>query len=139
MPEDYQLSENSSITIPIRNLLAMIGATAIVVMGYFEVTNRISVLERENMLLEQEMKLNSEFRVKWPRGELGALPDDMMQNARLMTIDQKLAEIEHIKGQIQEIKIDLISEAGANNTQNEKLETLFEIWNSKLLNKEEEK
>src|SRR6056300_1862562 len=133
MSEGYQINENSSITIPSRNLLAMICATAVLVMGYFEVTNRISVLERENMLVKQEMTLNSEFRVKWPRGELGALPDDMMQNAPLMTVDQKLTEIEYIKGQIQDIKIDLISEAGTNGTQNEKLETLFEIWNNQLL------
>ena len=132
MSEDFNISENSSITIPLRNLLAMIFATAILVMGYFEVTNRISILERENMLLEQEMSLNSEFRTKWPRGELGALPDDMMQNAQLMTINQKLAEIEYLKNQINDIRISINREQGINTTQNEKLETLFDLWNKQI-------
>lgn len=132
MPEDFKLSEDSSITIPLRNLLAMIFATAIVVMGYFEVTNRISILERENMLVEQEMSLNSEFRTKWPRGELGSLPDDMMQNAQLMTISQKLAEIEYLKNQINDIRISINKEEGINTTQNEKLETLFDLWNKQI-------
>ena len=132
MSEDFNISENSSITIPLRNLLAMIFATAILVMGYFEVTNRISILERENMLLEQEMSLNSEFRTKWPRGELGALPDDMMQNAQLMTINQKLTEIEYLKNQINDIRISINREQGINTTQNEKLETLFDLWNKQI-------
>ena len=136
MPEDFKLSENSSITIPLRNLLAMIFATAIVVMGYFEVTNRISILERENMLVEQEMSLNSEFRTKWPRGELGSLPDDMMQNAQLMTINQKLAEIEYLKNQINDIRISINKEEGINATQNEKLETLFDLWNKQITKEE---
>lgn len=136
MPEDFNISENSSITIPLRNLLAMIFATAIVVMGYFEVTNRISILERENMLVEQEMSLNSEFRTKWPRGELGSLPDDMMQNAQLMTINQKLAEIEYLKNQINDIRISINKEEGINATQNEKLETLFDLWNKQITGEE---
>jgi len=94
MSEDksYSVSEDSAITIPIRNLVAMIFATGVVVMGYFELTERISILERELTLAEQYINQNSEFRIKWPRGELGALPDDMMQNAELETL-KKVVEL----------------------------------------------
>jgi hypothetical protein len=135
--EDLKLDENSTITIPVRNLLAMIFATAVAVMGYFEVTNRIAVLERETMLFKQEMKQNSEFRVKWPRGELGSLPDDMMQNAQLMTIHQRLEEITQIKDQMNNLRIDLNRENGINQTQHEKLETLFALWNEQIIKKED--
>jgi hypothetical protein len=135
--EDLKLDENSTITIPVRNLLAMIFATAVAVMGYFEVTNRIAVLERETMLFKQEMKQNSEFRVKWPRGELGSLPDDMMQNAQLMTIHQRLEEITQIKDHMNELRIDLNKENGINQTQHEKLETLFALWNEQIIKKED--
>lgn len=135
--EDLKLDENSTITIPVRNLLAMIFATAVAVMGYFEVTNRIAVLERETMLFKQEMKQNSEFRVKWPRGELGSLPDDMMQNAQLMTIHQRLEEITQIKDNMNNLRIDLNRENGINQTQHEKLETLFALWNEQIIKKED--
>ena len=81
--DSLDISENSYVTIPIRNLIAIVFSVAVAVVGYFEVTNRIDVLEREIILLRQEVDMNSEFRIKWPRGELGSLPDDLMQNASI--------------------------------------------------------
>ena len=78
-----QISDETKIEIPLRNLIAIIAGVAIAVIGYTEVTNRISVLERQLMILEVDVGFNSEFRVKWPRGELGALPDDLLQNSQI--------------------------------------------------------
>jgi hypothetical protein len=38
--------------------------------------------------------MNSEFRIKWPRGELGALPDDAEQNMRLDMVEKTLEKVE---------------------------------------------
>ena len=38
--------------------------------------------------------MNSEFRVKWPRGELGALPDDAEQNMRLNQLEKQIEELQ---------------------------------------------
>jgi hypothetical protein len=38
--------------------------------------------------------MNSEFRVKWPRGELGALPDDAEQNMRLKYLEGVVGKME---------------------------------------------
>ena len=84
------VDENATITIPIRNLIAMIFGVAVAVVGYFEVTNRIDILERDFALLQQEVSMNSEFRVKWPRGELGALPDDLIQNADISMMKEQI-------------------------------------------------
>ena len=92
MAKSIEVDENATITIPIRNLIAMIFGVAVVVVGYFEVTNRIGLLERDYALLQQEVMMNSEFRVKWPRGELGALPDDLIQNADISMMKE---QIEH--------------------------------------------
>ena len=78
-----QISDETKIEIPLRNLIAIIAGVAIAVIGYTEVTNRISVLERQLTILEVDVGFNSEFRVKWPRGELGALPDDLLQNSQI--------------------------------------------------------
>lgn len=135
MDNKFEVSEDSSITIPIRNLLAIGFAIVCVVVGYFEVTNRIDVLERENILLRQEVIMNSEFRVKWPRGELGSLPDDLMQNAAIHSIEKQMDELEDDARQMQDLRILINKEHGINETQNEKIETLFDIWNNSLIEK----
>jgi len=85
MPE---INDNTTIEIPIRNLVAIIAGVIVAVIGYTEVTNRISVLERQITILEVDLKMNSEFRIKWPRGELGALPDDLLQNSQIAALDK---------------------------------------------------
>ena len=92
---EIKLSENSDITIPLRNLIAILFATTVLVTGYFKVMERITHLERSTLLFESELKMNSEFRVKWPRGELGALPDDAEQNIRLTYLEKKLEQVEN--------------------------------------------
>lgn len=92
---EIKLSENSDITIPLRNLIAILIATTVLVTGYFKVMERITHLERSTLLFESELKMNSEFRVKWPRGELGSLPDDAEQNIRLTYLEKKLEQVEN--------------------------------------------
>ena len=89
-----KISDDTDSTIPLRNLLAICGALAVAVAGYFSVTERISFLEHDGDKLKMEVEMNSEFRVKWPRGELGALPDDAEQNIRLDFLEERLKELE---------------------------------------------
>ena len=90
MASSTKLSDNSEITIPIRNLIALIIATAIGVMSYSNITKRLSFLEHSLVLQSVEVEQNSEFRTLWPRGELGALPDDAEQNIRLPFLEKQL-------------------------------------------------
>ena len=81
------ISDNTAISMPVRNMLAIIGAVAVGVWAYFGVLERITMLETTSKLSEKDMnahveriendlKKNTEFRIKWPRGEMGALPAD---------------------------------------------------------------
>ena len=88
-----RLNQDSEITIPVRNLIALVVATAVAVMGYFQITERLNFLERNNEKLTISVEQNSEFRVLWPRGELGALPDDAEQNIRLNYLETMLQEV----------------------------------------------
>jgi hypothetical protein len=90
MASSTKLSDNSEITIPIRNLIALIIATAIGVMSYSNITKRLSFLEHSLVLQSVEVEQNSEFRTLWPRGDLGALPDDAEQNIRLTFLEKQL-------------------------------------------------
>ena len=69
-------------------------AVAIAVWGYFGLTERITFLEHEQELSKVQQSMNSEFRVKWPRGELGALPDDAEQNMRLDMAEKQMEKLE---------------------------------------------
>ena len=81
------ISDNTAISMPVRNMLAIIGAVAVGVWAYFGVLERITMLETKSQLaekdlashverLENDLTKNTEFRIKWPRGEMGALPAD---------------------------------------------------------------
>ena len=83
-----EINDNTTIEIPIRNLVAIIAGVVVAVLAYTEVTNRISVLERQLTILEVDIGMNSEFRTKWPRGELGALPDDLLQNSQIAALEK---------------------------------------------------
>ena len=92
------VSDSSMITIPVRNLIALFIFVGLAITGYFNVTGRITFLEHNLAILDVHIKANNEFRVKWPRGELGSLPDDAEQNMRLNHLENELKEIqENIK------------------------------------------
>ena len=90
------LNENTTINIPLRNLIALIFAVAVCVTGYVNVMTRVTQLENDRNIRDVEIGMNTEFRIKWPRGEMGALPDDAEQNLRLQYIEKNLEEVEKI-------------------------------------------
>ena len=75
---------------------------------YFTLLSEIQALEVSVMRMEAEVRMNSEFRIKWPRGELGALPDDAEQNLRLIYIeknaDKYFSDIDEMKLKLKELE-----------------------------------
>ena len=82
-----KISENTAISMPMRNLLSILGATAVGVWAYFGVLERITMLETKSTLAAKDLnqaietigadlEKNTEFRIKWPRGVMGSLPAD---------------------------------------------------------------
>ena len=93
MTDATRLNESSEITIPVRNLIALILATGIAVTGYFRLTERLSFVERNVELMNVQVESNSEFRVLWPRGQLGSLPADASQDMRLAHLEDAVEEL----------------------------------------------
>ena len=103
------ISDNTAISMPVRNMLAIIGAVAVGVWAYFGVLERITMLETKSVLtekdinqhverLELDVNKNSEFRIKWPRGEMGSLPADSEQ---FMLIEDLYGSVEKIEKHIE--------------------------------------
>lgn len=79
MEKPIEVSDNSRFAMPVRNLISLVVAVALGVWGYFGIVERLNKIETQMVLFESDLIQNTEFRVKWPRGELGALPDDAEQ------------------------------------------------------------
>ena len=80
---------------PIRNLIAMVVGAAVATWAYFGVIERLNTIENKFILVETDLGQNTEFRIKWPRGEMGSLPADseqFMMIEHLATELEKLAE-----------------------------------------------
>ena len=86
-----KVSENTSIDMQLKNLLSIIGAVAIGVWAYFGFIERLNHIETNYKLMSSDLEKNTDFRIKWPRGELGSLPAD----------SEQFMLIEHIAGQIE--------------------------------------
>jgi succinate dehydrogenase/fumarate reductase flavoprotein subunit len=74
------ISDKTAISMPMRNLLAILSATAVGVWAFFGVQERLNTLETRVTLSESDLIKNTEFRIGWPRGEMGALPADAQQD-----------------------------------------------------------
>ena len=73
------ISENTHFKTDLKTLVMIIGAIGIAVWTYSEINNRIISLETAKELMVADLEKNTEFRIKWPRGELGSLPADSEQ------------------------------------------------------------
>ena len=89
---DSKLNDQTSLGINVKWLVQIIVVAAMAVWGYFGLTSKISQLEIDVMRMKDSVTMNSDFRVKWPLGQLGALPDDAEQNMRLKFIEKDMEE-----------------------------------------------
>ena len=74
-----KISDNTSVAMPMRNLIAIIGAVAVGTMAYFNIVEQLNQHKTKLELFEKDLQHNTEFRIKWPRGEMGSLPADAEQ------------------------------------------------------------
>ena len=99
MTDRLDVSDKTAISMPMRNLLAILSATAVGVWAFFGIQERLNNVETRVTLSESDLTKNTEFRIKWPRGELGALPADAQQDLL----------IEFLSGQIESMMEDMES------------------------------
>ena len=79
MTDRLDVSDKTAISMPMRNLLAILSATAVGVWAFFGIQERLNTLETRNTLMEADLIENTAFRIGWPRGEMGSLPADSEQ------------------------------------------------------------
>jgi hypothetical protein len=129
------VSDNTKFAMPVRNLISLIIAVALGVWAYFGIVERLNKIETQMVLFESDLVKNTEFRIKWPRGELGSLPADSEQfmliehlsgefdkllsnietgkapfdQQQALTLDFYRQRIESLEGHVEKLKDDLAS------------------------------
>jgi hypothetical protein len=88
-----KLNENTEVQVPLKNLIGMVVGASVATWAYFGVIERINQLEHTMEMAKNDVHLNTEFRIRWPRGELGSLPADSEQYMLL----------EHLQGELDKL------------------------------------
>ena len=74
-----KLSESTNVAMPIRNLISIIAAVAVGVWAFFGIQEKLNTHSTQLEIMDKDLVMNTEFRIKWPRGLLGSLPADSEQ------------------------------------------------------------
>ena len=101
-----KVSSETGVSMPIKNLISIVGAVAIGVWSYFGLVERIGKLETDRTLIKKDLEKAVEFSIKWPRGELGSLPADSEQ---FLLIEDAIKDIEDIQEEIKESRHNAVN------------------------------
>ena len=74
-----KISEEAAVQMPMKTVASLIVIVALGTMGYFQIIERLNVADTRLQIMEKDLEENTEFRIKWPRGQLGSLPADSEQ------------------------------------------------------------
>jgi len=93
-----KISDNTEVALPLRNILSMIAGASIATWAYFGIVERLNQIETQQTMQQNDVIMNTEFRIKWPRGEMGSLPADSEQ---FMLIEHIAGELEKLTNEIE--------------------------------------
>ena len=93
-----RVSENTEVALPLRNIISMVVAASVATWAYFGIVERLNQLETNITMMKADLEQNTEFRIKWPRGEMGSLPADSEQ---FMLIEHLASELEKLQTDIE--------------------------------------
>ena len=94
---DGEINENASAKVQLAFAAKVIALVGTAVWGYSVIVNRLNTIEMDLGRIQHEMELNTEFRIKWPRGEIGALPADAQQDMKILHLEGRVDKLdEHV-------------------------------------------
>ena len=100
--QNNPLTEESKVQLDVKALVGMVLGIISIAGVWFSLTAEISQLQLDVIRMQDDVELNHEFRVKWPRGEMGALPDDAKQDLRIEYLQK---EVEELRATVKELEI----------------------------------
>ena len=115
------ISESAAVQMPMKTVASLIIIVALGTMGYFQMVERLNIADTKIKIMEQDVEQNTEFRIKWPRGQMGSLPADSEQfmmledlykttdklNAHIENMALNKVNIEFLRGQMDKVLVDI--------------------------------
>ena len=92
-----KINESTNVAMPIRNLISIIAAVAVGVWAFFGIQEKLNKHSTKLEIMEKDLVMNSEFRIKWPRGLLGSLPADSEQ---FMLIEELYKQMDKVQKRV---------------------------------------
>ena len=116
-----KIGEDQAVQMPMKTVISLIVIVALGTMGYFQIVERLNIADTRIQIMEKDLEENTEFRIKWPRGEMGSLPADSEQymmledlyksvdkiNLQLDKMMNNRINIEFLQGQMKKVLDDI--------------------------------
>ena len=93
-----RISDEAKVQMPMKTVASLIALVAIGTWAYFGIVERLNQIETNQTMMQADLEFNTEFRIKWPRGEMGSLPADSEQ---FMLIEHLATELEKLTEEIE--------------------------------------
>ena len=97
------INEGSKVNLDLKSLIGIIMGIVSLAGIWFTLTAEIAQLQLDVIRMQDAVKLNEEFRIKWPRGEMGALPDDAKQDLKIEYLQE---DVEYLEEVVKSIEIE---------------------------------
>ena len=121
MTKPLKISEEAAVQMPMKTVASLIIIVALGTMRYFQMIERLNVADTRLQIMEKDLNENTEFRIKWPRGQLGSLPADSEQfmmiedlyktteklNAHIESMALNKVNIEFLRKQMDKVLLDI--------------------------------
>ena len=88
------ISEEAAVQMPMKTVASLIIIVALGTMSFFQVQEKLNQHSTRLELMEKDLTENTDFRIKWPRGQLGSLPADSEQ---FMLIEDLYKQVEQLQ------------------------------------------
>ena len=95
-----KISESAAVQMPMKTVASLIIIVALGTMGYFQIVERLNIADTKIKIMEKDLEENTEFRIKWPRGEMGSLPADSEQ---FMMLEDLYKSVDKINLQLEKM------------------------------------
>ena len=116
-----KVSESTKVSTDLKTILSIVAGVAVGVWAYFGLHESLNATKTKVELMSKDLEENTEFRIKWPRGEMGSLPADSEQfmmledlykttdkiNKQLDAMMNNRINIEFLQKQMEKVLIDI--------------------------------
>ena len=100
------IGEEVAVQMPMKTVASLIIIVALGTMGYFQIIERLNVAATRIQIMEKDLEENTEFRIKWPRGQLGSLPADSEQ---FMMIEDLYKTTDKINKHVEDMALNKVN------------------------------